>query len=220
MFELIQKFFGNKQRSKKPSTTQNQVATTLNLSNSPIRLIVGLGNPGSKYHQTRHNAGFMVLDAFAKQHNLQYGKGFKSNETILKDIYLIKPQTYMNLSGQAVKEYAKVFSLQASNILVVHDDLNLPLGRIRLKTGGSAAGQKGVKDTEQYMGSGFHRLKIGIGRPTDDTSIPDWVLGKLNNGEKQLMDEVVTVSIEAIETLLQEDIPKAMSLYNGTDLRS
>ena len=216
MFEYIQKFFTN----KNSSTAQRKISTSLNLSDSPIQLIVGLGNPGSKYHQTRHNAGFMVLDAFAKQHNLKYSKGFKSDETILKDIYLIKPQTYMNLSGQAVKEYAKVFSLQANNILLVHDDLDLPLGRIRLKTGGSAAGQKGVKDTEQYMGSGFHRLKIGIGRPEDGTTIPDWVLGKLNNGEKQLMDEVINVSIEAIETLLQEDIQKAMSLYNGTDLRS
>jgi len=216
MFQYIQRLF----TKEKASNAQVQASTTLNLSGSPIQLIVGLGNPGSTYHQTRHNAGFMVLDAFTKRHKLPYSKGFKSDEALLKDIYLIKPQTYMNLSGQAVKEYAKLFKLKANNILVVHDDLDLPLGRIRLKTGGSAAGQKGVKDTEKYLGSGFHRLKIGIGRPSDDTPISDWVLGKFANGEKQLMDQVVDVALETIETVLQEDIQKAMSLYNGTDLRS
>ena len=120
----------------------------------------------------------------------------------------------MNLSGQAVKEYAKLFKLQANNVLVVHDDLDLPLGRMRFKTGGGAAGQKGVKDTEKYLGSGFHRLKVGIGRPTDDMPIPDWVLGKFSNDEKQIVDQVVDVAVEAIETVLQEDMQKAMSLYN------
>jgi len=216
MFQFFQRLFAKRKVQNNPS----QVSTSLNLSDCQVCLIVGLGNPGSTYHQTRHNAGFMVLDAFAKQHDLKYSKGLKSDEAILKDIYLIKPQTYMNLSGQAVKEYSKLFKLQAKNILVVHDDLDLPLGRIRFKTGGSAAGQKGVKDTEKYLGSGFHRLKIGIGRPTDETPISDWVLGKFANGEKQLMDQVVNVAVEAIETLLQEDMQKAMSLYNGTDLRT
>ena len=204
----------------KSAATRTKNTTQLNITDSPIRLIVGLGNPGSKYQNTRHNAGFIVLNSLAQKHNLQFSKGFKAQETLLKDIYMIKPQTYMNLSGQSVKKYAKVFNLKANNILVVHDDLDLPLGRIRLKTGGSAAGQKGVKDTEQYMGSGFHRLKIGIGRPDDGTAIPDWVLGKFNGSEKQLIDEVVPVAVKAIETLLQEDISKAMTLYNGTDLRS
>lgn len=216
MFQFFQKFFGR----PKTVSEQSQDALSLDLSTNDIRLIVGLGNPGAKYQQTRHNAGFMVLDAFAKRHDLRFDGGLKSEEAVLKDIYFIKPQTYMNLSGQAVKEYAKIFKIQASSILVVQDDLDLPLGRIRFKTGGSAAGQRGVKDIEQYMGSGFHRLKIGIGRPEDDTPISDWVLGRLHNGEKQLMQQVITVSVDAIEVLLQEGMQKAMSLYNGTDLRS
>ena len=190
-----------------------------NSSAVPPRLIVGLGNPGPQYQNTRHNAGFLVLDALAARHSVTFRQERQAARGRWGDVALLKPLTFMNLSGSAVQAYTTKLRLSPADILVIHDDLDLPLGRLRFKTGGGAGGQKGVADTAARLGPDFARLKIGISRPPESWRVENWVLSRFREDEKALLGKVIDHAADAVEVLLAEGLEAAMGRFNGLDLR-
>lgn len=191
---------------------------------SSVRLIVGLGNPGPQYRETRHNAGFFVLDELAKRHGLAFRSGRLGDETKWADVRwgsvtLLKPTTFMNLSGSAVQAALTRLRLTPADLLVVQDDLDLPLGRLRLRSGGSAGGQRGVADTIRRIGPEFARLKVGISRPPAQWKVENWVLSRFGESEKPLLQKVIGHAADAVEALLQEGQEATMQRFNGLDLR-
>lgn len=184
-----------------------------------MRLIVGLGNPGVRYAMTRHNAGFMVLDELARRWQCSFKTAKLADETKYENLVLIKPSTFMNLSGQAVQAYQTKLGLKPEEILLIHDDLDLPLGKLRIKQGGGGAGgQGGVRDTIERIGPHFLRLKIGIGRPPELWSVENWVLSKFSENEKELLNKVIQAGADAVEMMQRETIEKAMNVANGLNL--
>ena len=184
-------------------------------------LIVGLGNPGDKYDDTRHNAGFAVADELARRGGFAIQRvKFKALTAAAqvggKGVLVMKPTTYMNLSGESVGEAARFYKLTPDHVLVISDDVDLPLGKLRLRTGGSAGGHNGLKSIIQHLGSGqFPRLKVGVGgKPHPDYDLADWVLGKLTGEDKRLMDETVKRAADAVECFLKDGPQKAMSQFN------
>lgn len=188
-----------------------------------MKLIVGLGNPGPRYSRTRHNAGFLVVDELARRHALTFRKGKAAEEARLErpagPVTLMKPLTFMNRSGAAVQAYMTRGGIKPEAVLVIHDDLDLPLGRLRLKTGGGAGGQRGVADTAQRVGPDFHRLKVGISRPPEGWSAEGWVLSRFQEEEGALLSKVVDAAADAVEGVLSEGLEQAMNRVNGLDLR-
>lgn len=182
-----------------------------------LKLIVGLGNPGRRYKETRHNVGFLVVDELARR----YGLSFKEKDTALEarwnQIFLIKPTTFMNLSGTAVSAYEAYYGLEPEQILLIHDDLDLPFGKIRIKKGGGSGGQKGVKDTIMCIGPDFIRIKIGISRPPKNYSVANWVLSKFADSEQELLDIVVAAAADAVEMIVKDGLTKATNEYSNRD---
>jgi peptidyl-tRNA hydrolase, PTH1 family len=187
------------------------------------QLIVGLGNPGTKYAQTRHNVGFDLLDSLAKRWQLSfsdrkqfqgiYGEGFGSNNAKIR---LLKPQTFMNLSGQSVRAAIDWFKLPPESVLVVYDDLDLPLGKLRLRLSGSAGGHNGMKSIISHLGTqNFPRVRIGIGKSCGEKDTISHVLGKFSAIETPIVSEVIDLVDDAIELSLKQGVEKAMSLYNN-----
>ena len=184
-------------------------------------LIVGLGNPGDKYEGTRHNAGFMVADELGERgrfpiQRLKYRALTNTAEIGGQGALVMKPVTYMNLSGEAVGEAARFYKIAPDHVLVISDDVDLPLGKLRIRTGGSAGGHNGLKNIIQHLGSDqFPRLKVGVGgKPHPDYDMADWVLSKFQGGDKKLMDETVKRAADAVECLLRDGPQKAMNRYN------
>lgn len=184
------------------------------------KLIAGLGNPGTKYQWTRHNAGFLVLDRLAEiirvsvdrtKFGSLYGEGSWSGNRLV----LLKPQTFMNLSGRAVAEAARFFKIPPADIIVVHDDLDLPFGQIRLKSGGGHGGHNGLRSIIAELGSAdFLRLRVGIGRP-DKGSAEKYVLTPFSAEDAGFFRHVADGACEALEMFLQEGLPKAMSIFHA-----
>lgn len=185
-------------------------------------LIVGLGNPGLKYDMTRHNAGFITIDSLANENNVDVNK-LKYNALICdveisgKKCMLVKPQTFMNNSGEAVGEIAKFFKIPAEKVLVISDDISLDVGKIRIKRKGSAGGHNGLKSIIAHLGCDtFPRIKVGVGKkPSADYDLADWVLGKF---PKELMSDLQTAvknSVSSISLIVNGEIDKAMNLYNS-----
>lgn len=187
---------------------------------TPLKLLVGLGNPGPRYSNTRHNLGFMVLDEMARRNNLTWRKEKIAHKSSLESVTLIKPSTFMNLSGKAVQAYSSKKHIKLEHILLIHDDLDLPFGRLRFRSGGSAGGQRGVQDTIHRLGKDFHRLKIGISRPPEGWKVENWVLSRFRAEEKDILDTVIMTATDALELALSSGITMAMNRYNGTDLRT
>lgn len=185
------------------------------------KLIVGLGNPGARYANTRHNVGWMVLDAFARKHNAAFDQhGFHGVYGELRwdgdKIILLKPLTYMNLSGQAVAPAAHFYKIAPADILVVYDDLDLKPGTLRMRERGSAGGHNGMKSIIQELGTTeFPRLRIGIGRPAPGWDVVDWVLAPFGADDLVAINEALTRAVEAIESFLTHGPVKTMSKYNG-----
>ena len=189
-----------------------------------MKLIVGLGNPGRDYANNRHNIGFMCLNHLALTHGIRFDRKqgqarTGSGKVAGSQVVLAKPQTYMNLSGQSVSRLVKKFDIDLSDLLVIHDDLDLPLGKMRLRRGGSSAGHKGVDSIISYLESqDFPRLRVGIGRPaTSEISEADiiaYVLSDFTSEEKQVITQVIPKVGEAILCLLTEGLVAAMNKYN------
>ncbi len=183
-------------------------------------LWVGLGNPGPHYRFTRHNFGFLVLDKFAAQKGLSFKNApFESEISEYQGVFLLKPLTFMNLSGKAVVPWSKKLEIPPERILVVHDDLDLPLGRLKFAPKGGAGGHRGVLSIIEHLGTKeFPRLKLGIGRPPAGISVRDYVLSPFTQEEWPVVEKVLARAVEALEYLLKEDLLKTMSRFNRADL--
>lgn len=183
-----------------------------------MKLIVGLGNPGSEYQSTRHNMGFSAIDYLSQKHNIPVkkskhqaliGEGTIAGERVV----LAKPMTYMNLSGDAVSALARWYKLDPADILVIYDDMDLPAGQMRLRPSGSAGGHNGMKSIILRLNTDrFPRLRIGIGRAEHDTI--DYVLGKLSREEQELQFQLLGTVCDAVRLFIQEGIAPAMNRYN------
>jgi len=166
-----------------------------------MKCIVGLGNPGKQYDQTRHNIGFEVIDALSDQFSIplnqskfkgMYGVGLHNGEKVL----LLKPLTYMNLSGESIRAVMDYYQIELEDLLVIYDDLDLPVGKIRLRQKGSPGGHNGIKSTVAHLGTQeFNRIRIGIDRPTPGMSVPDYVLGRFRPEERPLTQDAVIRSV-------------------------
>lgn len=185
-------------------------------------LIIGLGNPGKEYDDTRHNVGFRVVNEVARRHGLTFGKTerkakFASGIARGKKIILAQPQTYMNLSGEAVRSLVDFYKVELPRILVVSDDLDIPLGTVRLRKFGGAGGQGGMKSIIQHLGTqDFNRLRFGIGRPPGKMAPRDYVLSVFKGDDAILAAQVVDRAADAVETWLIDGIDTAMNRYNGS----
>lgn len=185
-----------------------------------MKMVVGLGNPGQKYAATRHNVGYEVIAELARRHQTDRTKT-KFNgefaETIVENTktLLVSPLTYMNLSGQCVRAAVDFFKLELDDLLIVCDDFNLPLGRIRLRPSGSAGGQNGLKDIIQRLGTmEFPRLRLGIGQPPPGWDVSGYVLGKIPADQQEAVSRSVRRSAEAVETWIGGGIQAAMNQFN------
>ncbi|MGQ4276213.1 aminoacyl-tRNA hydrolase [Pseudidiomarina sp. E22-M8] len=194
---------------------------------STIRLIVGLGNPGPEYLQTRHNAGFWLVEEFARRHGqtLQPETKFFGHTARLQksswDVRLLQPMTFMNKSGKAVAALANFFKIQADEILVAYDELDLPPGVAKFKTGGGSGGHNGIKDITAAIGSpDFHRLRIGIGHPGHKSKVTGYVLGKAPASDQHLMDDTITQACSSIELLINGDMRAAQQQLHSFKAQS
>ena len=188
-----------------------------------VRLIVGLGNPGAEYARTRHNAGFLLVELLAKRWRADWANERKFRSRVARTerdgrrVVLSEPQTFMNASGEAVGALVKFYQLQPqSELVVVMDDADLPLGEIRLRPAGSSGGHHGLESIEQHLGSReYGRLRIGIGRKDGAREITGHVLGRLSAGEMTMMEKVLARAADQLECWLAHGLQKAMSQFNG-----
>jgi len=187
-----------------------------------LYLIVGLGNPGSDYARTRHNAGFLVVERLAERWRAGWTQEKKFDACLARaergqrHVLLCRPQTYMNSSGEAVGAVKTFFRVALTRLLVVVDDADLPLGHLRLRPGGSSGGHHGLESIEQHLGSReYPRLRVGIGRQNGAREITRHVLGRFGSTEAALADKVITVASDQAETWLEAGIQTAMSQFNG-----
>ena len=192
-----------------------------NRSSGAEWLVVGLGNPGDKYENTRHNVGFMTADVLAERKGVPVQRlKFKALTTTLTlggaQVLLMKPVTYMNLSGEAVGEAARFYKIPPERVLVISDDVSLPAGKLRIRRSGSAGGHNGLKNIIAHLGTdAFPRIKVGVGgKPHPDYDMADWVLGKLSGEDKKAVDAAVERAADAVERYIQDGPDKAMSLFN------
>ena len=185
-------------------------------------LIVGLGNPGKQYEQTRHNIGFDVIDYMANKYNIEVnsekfkgicGEGFIEN----KKVILLKPLTYMNLSGESIRELANFYKLEDDEIIVVYDDISLDIGRLRIREKGSAGGHNGIKSIIQNLGGDkFPRVKVGVGQPKDN--LVNHVLGKFSKEDREHIEKVIPVVSDAIVEIVKNDAKESMNKFNGVNI--
>jgi len=188
----------------------------------PLHLIVGLGNPGADYAKTRHNAGFLLVEKLAAQWQASWANERKFAARVAKaerhgqKVLLCEPQTFMNLSGEAVGALVQYYQLPLEKILVVVDDADLPLGEIRLRPGGGTGGHHGLESVTQHLGAKeFARLRIGIGRKNEARQITGHVLGKFGADESALLEKVLERSAGQLECWLNAGLQKAMNQFNG-----
>ena len=187
------------------------------------KLIIGLGNPEVKYDKTRHNIGFEVVDTLAETWQLSWKENRRFQGVIAEGkarnnqkIYLLKPLTYMNRSGQSVRAVTDWYKLNPADALVIYDDMDLPIGRMRIRLSGSAGGHNGMKSIISHLGGqNFSRLRIGIGKSNQTDNSISHVLGRFSPEEKSIIDKILPLVVDAIETSLVEGIEKAMSLFNS-----
>ncbi len=184
-------------------------------------IVVGLGNPGAKYAETRHNAGFMVVDYLSRKLNVKVNK-IKHKALMgecrigMKKVILVKPQTYMNLSGESVIDIVEFYKLPSENLIVVYDDVDLDTGVIRIRPKGSSGTHNGMKSIIYLLNNDdFPRVRIGIGKPPDFMDLADYVTGKFSKDEIPLMEDAVKRAAASVEEIIINDINSAMNKYNG-----
>ena len=188
---------------------------------SKISLIVGLGNPGSEYAQTRHNAGFWFVERLAEQYGINLKtdskyKGISGRGNIEgQDVRLLLPTTFMNLSGQSVVPFAKFYQITPEAMLIAHDELDMDPGVIRLKTGGGHGGHNGLRDIVPHTGPNFHRLRVGIGHPGSKERVSGHVLSKAPSSEQKLMDDALHHALSRIKLLVNGEVQQAMNQINA-----
>ena len=182
-------------------------------------LVVGLGNPGRRYAATRHNIGFSVIETLAqrwsipaegKQLGSHVGAGRIGNEKAL----LARPQSFMNRSGHPVRSLMGYFKLDTDRLMVIHDDLDLPFGRVQLKRGGGHGGHNGLRDINKHAGKDYVRVRVGVGRPPEGWDVADFVLGKWSQGETPEIPSIVDRASDAVEAVLRDDLETAMNHFN------
>ncbi|MDO4169655.1 MAG: aminoacyl-tRNA hydrolase [Lachnospiraceae bacterium] len=185
-----------------------------------MKVIVGLGNPDKKYHGTRHNIGFQAMDYLAdkyriaidtKKHKGLIGKGFIEGQKVL----LVKPMTYMNLSGECLRQIMDFYKLEPEDFIVIYDDINLDVGQLRIRKKGSAGGHNGIKSIIAHLGSQeFPRIRIGVGEKPKEYDLADYVLGRFSKQELEIYDQLMPNIAGATELMIWDDIDQAMNLYN------
>ena len=186
------------------------------MSSLALRMVVGLGNPGPDYARTRHNAGFWFIEELASRHGGSFRAEPRFNAELARariggqEIWLLKPMDYMNNSGQVTAAVAGFYKLPTESLLVAHDELDLPVGALRLKQGGGAGGHNGLKDLIACCGDGFWRLRIGIGHPGSRELVTPFVLNRASSAEQALIDEAVLDAADCVPRLLADGAPKTM----------
>lgn len=184
-----------------------------------MKLIVGLGNPGKEYEKTRHNVGFMVMNRLSEVMNVSISNSkFKGEYVKFKykgeDIILLKPMTYMNSSGESVIQVMKYFKIDVNDLLVIYDDLDMPVGKLRLRESGSAGGHNGIKSIIAHVGTqSFKRIRVGIDKHPY-MKVVDYVLGRFNKDEQPLIEEGIDNAVKAVELYLNKDFVAAMNAFN------
>jgi peptidyl-tRNA hydrolase, PTH1 family len=186
-----------------------------------MKIVVGLGNPGKKYDRTRHNVGFAVVDAvaagpgvasFRDQFDAQVAEWFEDGNKVL----LLKPHTFMNLSGRAVREAVDFFQVELGDVLVICDDINLPLGKLRFRARGTHGGHNGLRDIQAHLGTtAYPRLRIGVDAPNTEGQAVDHVLGRFRPSERPVIDEAVAQAVEGVVLWARHGIEKCMNQYNA-----
>jgi PTH1 family peptidyl-tRNA hydrolase len=188
-----------------------------------MKLIAGLGNPGKKYETTRHNFGFILIDELADRWNgcFENSSKFKGEYCEIRHpehqkIFLLKPQTFMNLSGQSVGLLAQFYKLGPQDILILHDEIELPFGRLRFARKGRSAGHNGLKSVQECLGTQeYHRLKLGVGRPVEvQQDLADHVLQKFSKNDFKILPNIIQKAADGVETYLSDGIDRAMNLFN------
>ena len=184
-------------------------------------LLVCLGNPGREYAETRHNVGFLAADLLAEMKNEKIDRlKFKALTGTVElggeKVLVMKPQTYMNLSGEAVGEAARFYKLPPERVLVISDDVSLPLGKMRIRANGSAGGHNGLKNIIQHLGTdAFPRIKVGVGAPAHpEHEMVDWVIGKFTRDERKALDEMLKKTVDAVEYVIRDGVQKAQNRFN------
>ena len=185
-------------------------------------LVVGLGNPGPKYEWTRHNMGFLVIDELAEREKIPVQKlkyRALTNTAVIggRSVLLMKPTTYMNLSGESVGEAARFYKIPPERVLVISDDVALPQGKLRVRRSGSAGGHNGLKNIISHLGSDqFPRIKVGVGgKPHPDHDMAVWVLGKFTGQDRKVMEEAIARAADAVTLFLEQGPDQAMAKFNG-----
>ncbi|MCU7803037.1 MAG: aminoacyl-tRNA hydrolase [Candidatus Thiodiazotropha sp. (ex Lucinoma borealis)] len=194
-----------------------------NRVNPPIRLIVGLGNPGPDYEETRHNTGFWLVDKLAQQYHQYFRSDSRHHGSVCKlniqgeEVRLLKPATYMNRSGQSVSSLANYFRISPDQILVAHDELDLDPGQIRFKIGGGHAGHNGLRDIMSALGSrDFPRLRIGIDHPNDRSEVVNYVLGRPSKADREAINTAIDSAIDCLDEVVKGELQKAMNRLHSS----
>ena len=191
-----------------------------------MKLVVGLGNPGSQYKGTRHNVGFDVVDELARRASVAFesapaealmARWRRTEDGRANDPLLVKPLTFMNFSGQAVGEMARYFKIDLADLLIVVDEVHLPLGRLRARARGSAGGHNGLKSVIAHLGDEFSRLRVGVGRGGDQRNLADHVLSRFEKDEREEVERMTTRAADAAEMFIASGIEAVMNAYNGGD---
>jgi len=185
-------------------------------------LLVCLGNPGKNYESTRHNMGFQAADILAKREGVSITKlKYRSLTATVElggaKVLVMKPQTYMNLSGEAVREAVNFYKLPPERVLVIYDDVSLPVGKIRIRPSGSAGGHNGIKNITLHLGSdAYPRVKIGVGSPHHpEHEMVDWVVGTPSQAERKVLQQMQEKALDAVECIIKDGVPAAMNRFNG-----
>jgi PTH1 family peptidyl-tRNA hydrolase len=187
-----------------------------------LKAIIGLGNPGSKYDRTRHNVGFAVVDELARRWKAELKSSVRRHARLAtvkdKDVLLAQPHTFMNLSGNSVAGIMAFYKVQPADVLIVVDEVQLPLGKLRLRPSGSAGGHNGLKSVIGMIGSEFPRLRIGIGRGDQEWDLSDHVLSKFSAEEQPVVERAIGRAVDAVEVFVTDGVMAAMNRFNATEV--